>query len=160
MFQAKWTDAIHEEWIRNLLHNRPDLSRERLERTRDSMNTYILDSLVTRYEELIPSLQLPDENDRHVLAAAIRGSSSVIVTYNLKDFPESVLSSYGIEAQHPDEFILSLLQLDEEQVCETIRKQRIDLKNPPKTATDILDTFDTLGLKRTADSLRSLISSL
>jgi hypothetical protein len=53
------------------LQNRPDLSRERLERTRDSMNTHLLDSLVTGYEELIPSLQLPDENDRHVLAAAL-----------------------------------------------------------------------------------------
>lgn len=160
MFQAKWTNAIHEEWIRNLLQNRPDLSRQRLEQTRDSMNTYILDSLVTGYEELIPTLQLPDENDRHVLAAAIRGGSSVIVTYNLKDFPESALSPYGIEAQHPDSFILSLLQLDEEQVCETIRQQRLDLKNPPKTAQDVLDTFEALGLKRMVGYLRPFIEAL
>jgi hypothetical protein len=78
----------------------------------------------------------------------------------LKDFPESALSSYGIEAQHPDEFVLSLLRHDEEQVCETIRQQRLDLKNPPKTATDVLDTFETLSLKRVVGYLRSLISAL
>jgi PIN domain len=72
LFRARWTNAIHEEWILNVLENRADLSRERLERTRDLMNEHILDSLVNDYEELIPMLLLPDENDRHVLAAAIR----------------------------------------------------------------------------------------
>jgi len=61
---------------------------------------------VTGYEDLIPGLHLPDPGDRHVLAAAIRGRADVIVTMNLKDFPDAVLNSFGIEAQHPDEFIL------------------------------------------------------
>ena len=42
---------------------------------------------MTGYEDLIPGLQLPDPNDRHVLAAAIRGHADVIVTMNLRDFP-------------------------------------------------------------------------
>src|SRR5690606_33943199 len=70
-FQPKWTNAIHEEWIRNVLINRPDLSRKQLERTRQLMESHILDASVSGYESLIPFIQLPDEDDRHVLAAAI-----------------------------------------------------------------------------------------
>jgi predicted nucleic acid-binding protein len=92
LFRARWTNDIHEEWIRNVLRDRADLSRDRLERTRDLMNDHILDCLVTGYEDLIPPLQLRDADDRHVLAAAIRGRADVIVTFNGKDFPDSVLS--------------------------------------------------------------------
>lgn len=160
LFRARWTNAIHEEWIRNVLENRADLSRERLERTRDLMNEHILDSLVTGYENLIPTLNLPDEDDRHVLAAAIRGRADVIVTFNLKDFPEAMLSHYQIEAQHPDVFVLHLLNLDAVSVCTAIRKQRLDLKKPPKTAEELLDTFEEQGLKKTVTYLRPLITAL
>jgi len=95
MFRAKWSAEVHEKWIRNLLINRPDLTRAQLERTRDLMNQHALDSLVTGYEEFIPGLQLPDPGDRHVLAAAIRGRADVIVTINLKIFP--TLSSAPLE---------------------------------------------------------------
>ena len=69
------------------------------------MDRAALVALVVGYENLIPKLTLPDENDRHVLAAAIRGRAQVIVTMNLKDFPAEVLQKYDTEAQHPDEFI-------------------------------------------------------
>jgi len=74
------------------------------------MDQHATDALVTGYEELIDGLHLPDPDDRHVLAAAIRGRADVIVTCNLKDFPAGALKSYGIEAQHPDEFLLNLLR--------------------------------------------------
>lgn len=73
LFRARWSNAVHEEWISNLLKNRPDLTRQKLERTRQLMDKATLDALVEDYEDLIPGLSLPDENDRHVLAAAIRG---------------------------------------------------------------------------------------
>lgn len=76
---------VHEEWISSVLENRPDLSREKLERTRCLMDLHAPDALVTGYEPLIPTLNLPDPNDRHVLAAAIRGGVDVIVTNNIKD---------------------------------------------------------------------------
>ena len=72
LFRARWTDQIHDEWISNLSINRPDLKRRQLERTRRLMNAHVLDCLVTGYEGLIDKLKLPDPNDRHVLAAAIR----------------------------------------------------------------------------------------
>jgi len=94
LFRARWTDQIHDEWIRNVLANRPDLNRKQLERTRRLMNAHVLDCLVTGYENLIDGLTLPDPNDRHVLAAAVSADADVIVTYNLGDFP-TVIGAYG-----------------------------------------------------------------
>ena len=89
VFRAKWSAEVHEEWIRNLLINRADLTRTKLERTRQLMDKAAPDALVRGYEHLIPGLALPDPNDRHVLAAAIRAGASVIVTCNLADFSAS-----------------------------------------------------------------------
>ena len=80
LFRARWSDQIHDEWISSVLEDRPDLRREQLERTRELMNAHVRDGLVTGYEDLIDGLTLPDPEDRHVLAAAIRGSASVIGT--------------------------------------------------------------------------------
>ena len=106
LFRARWSAQIHEEWLRSLLEKRPELTRAQLERTRDLMNTSVLDSLVTGHEPLIEAIVLPDPDDRHVVAAAIRCGANAIVTYNLKDFPEAALQPLGIEAQHPDDFVL------------------------------------------------------
>ena len=86
LFAAKWTDRIHDEWTRNLLAQRPDLA-DALERTRSLMDQAVPDCLVEGYESLIEGLSLPDPDDRHVLAAAIRAGAQTIVTINLKDFP-------------------------------------------------------------------------
>lgn len=91
LFRATWSAAVHEEWIGSLLRNRPDLSREKLERTRRLMDKHAEDALVTGYEDLIPGVQLPDPNDRHVLAVAIRRRADVIVTANVRDFPLETL---------------------------------------------------------------------
>ena len=69
LFRAKWTDEIHDEWIRNVLKNRPDLTPEQLARTRALMDAAVMDCLVDGYQALVPALALPDEDDRHVLAA-------------------------------------------------------------------------------------------
>ena len=79
VYQPRWTDTIPEEWTRAVLADRPDLTREQLERTRSLMNQVDPESLVEGYEELVSSLALPDQDDRHVLAAAIAAKASVIV---------------------------------------------------------------------------------
>src|SRR5579884_2513072 len=99
LVQAKWTDEIHDEWMRNLLLRKPHIDRKKIEWTRDQMNKSVPDCLVEGYEDLIPSLDLPDPDDRHVLAAAIRCGAQTIVTENLKHFPKKELSKYGITAE-------------------------------------------------------------
>jgi len=153
LFRAKWTDDIHDEWIRNVLKNRPDLKIEQLNRTRQLMNQAVEDCLVTGYEVLIPSLSLPDPDDRHILAAAITANAEIIVSYNLKDFPKVVLEAYGIEAQHPDDFINNLLNLELELVLQAIRMQRANLKNPVIAAEELIASFEQLRLFKTAKRL-------
>jgi predicted nucleic acid-binding protein len=99
--------------MRNLLsNNRTDIKREQLERTTDLMNKSVRDCLVENYEQFEDQLMWPDNDDRHVLAAAIKCNAHAIVTFNLKDFPSSELSKYDIEAISPDEFIQNQLDLN------------------------------------------------
>jgi hypothetical protein len=155
LFRARWTDKIHEEWMRSLLADRSDLRAEQLERTRDLMNAAVLDCLVTGYEETIESLTLPDADDRHVLAAAIVGQAGVIVTLNLKDFPPKALQPYGIEPQHPDEFIDRLFELDPDAVFAAVKEQRQSLKKPPKSVDEFLALAAFAGLPKTLARLRT-----
>jgi hypothetical protein len=155
LFQARWTNAIHEEWMRNVLADRPDLRRDQLERTRDLMNAHVEYCLVEGYETLIPGLTLPDPDDRHVLAAAIRAGATVLVTFNLSDFPPEVLQPLGIEAQHPDDFIGHFLDVSPGTVCAAAKRQRESLKNPPKTVEEYLATLARLALPQTVIRLQS-----
>src|SRR5438874_1882201 len=109
VYSPRWTDAIHEEWIGSVLKHRPDLSRTQLERTRRLMDQIDPLCLVSDYERYIGDIALPDSDDRHVVAAAIVAKASVIVTFNLADFPDKSLNHYGIRALHPDVFLCSLL---------------------------------------------------
>jgi len=152
LFAAKWTDEIHDEWTRNLLSNRPELE-EQIKRTRTLMDNAVPDCLVTNYEPLVSNLSLPDPNDRHVLAAAIRSGAQIIVTFNLKDFPEDVLSAYDIEAMHPDVFIEHQLDLHQPLVISTVKQHRASLKRPPRTAEEYLETLSTQGLVVTSGIL-------
>ena len=124
LFKAKWSEDIHREWIEALMRNKPHRDRAALKRTQGLMNHATRDSLVTGYKALIPSLELPDPNDCHVLAAAIVGRCDVIVTQNLKDFPEEALEPYGIETLHPDGFLSNHLALAPGPFCSAFRKAR------------------------------------
>lgn len=152
LFAAKWTDRIHEEWIRSLVAKRPELE-PRLSRTRELMNTAVPDSLVTGYERFIDLVELPDPNDRHVVAAAIRSTAQMIVTNNLKEFPASALQPYDIEAVHPDDFVVKQLDLSEGAVVQVAHSHRAALRNPPKSPDEYLDTLRSQGLIATADRL-------
>lgn len=156
LFRARWSERIHEEWLRSVRRDRPDLTPEQLQRTRELMDLAVPDCLVTGYEGLIENLNLPDPDDRHVLAAAIRCQAGVIVTYNLKDYPQAALASHGIEAQHPDDFISHLHDLAPAAVCAAVRGQREALKNPPCSVRELLDTFLSLGLAGSVARLESM----
>lgn len=160
LVQAKWTEAIHDEWTKNVLKQRPDLKPEQLKRTRVLMNAHVRDSIVEGYEHLIPCLRLPDPNDRHVLAAAICCQANVILTWNLKDFPSPVLAVYGIQAENPDSFLSDLLDRQPGAFCKSVQQHRASLKNPPKTVRDYLKTLSGQGLKHTVKKLRHFAKTI
>ncbi len=156
IFRAKWTDLIHDEWTRNLLIKRPALNADRLARLRVLMNENVPDAVVTNFEDLIPTLELPDPDDRHVLAAAIIAKAEMIVTFNLKDFPDTILTKYGIAAQHPDGFIGNLVGRYPLQVLQSIETILDRLKHPPQTFDHYLETLANQGLLTSVTLLRDL----
>ncbi len=160
LVRARWTEVIHDEWVRNVLADNPALSPARLARTRTLMNEAVRDCLVTGYEGLIETLMLPDPDDRHVLAAAIHANADIILTFNLKDFPVAVLANHDIKPLHPDEFLVSLLDTVPGPVCAVVKAQREGLRNPPKTAEEVLATLENQGLPQAVARLRPFVDLL
>jgi predicted nucleic acid-binding protein len=153
LVQGKWTDEIHDEWIRNLSKNE-GIPIEQLTRTRSLMDRAVLDCLVTDYADRIPKLQLPDPDDRHVLAAAIECEASVIVTKNLDDFPQIYLNQFGIDATHPDEFVQVLLDDEPDVVLQAMREQRAAYRDPALSAEEFVAALERCELEEAAKVLR------
>lgn len=160
VFRAKWTAEIHREWISALLRKEPYRDRAKLERTRDLMDRATRDCLIVGYENKIDELQLPDPDDRHVLAAAIIGECDKIITSNLRDFPESETAPHGIHVQHPDEFLSIFLELAPIRFCDSVRKIRSRLKAPPMSVQDYFTALSQSGLDSTVEKLIGFSESL
>lgn len=157
-FRARWSVEIHREWVNALLRNQPALDRLRLERTVSLLNQAVPDCLVTGYEHLIAHLELPDPNDRQVLAAAIYSGAQAIVTLNLKDFPREQLDGFGIVARHPDDFVLDLAGLEPGSVITVAKQQRAALKQPPFMPEAFVDCLCRQGLPGVAAFLDDAIN--
>lgn len=154
LYRARWTEQIHDEWTRNLLANRPDLSKDKLQRVCQLMNQHVPDCLVDGYVPLIDGIELPDDDDRHVVAAAIKGQAEGIITFNLKDFPDEQLSSLGLSAIHPDEFLSDMFELDPSKSVLAAQNQRRSLKNPPLTAAEYLEVLQKQKFPTLVSKLR------
>lgn len=152
---ARWSDAILDEVFRNLAADRPDLDRSRLAVTRARMNAAVLDVVVPSNAETLERVTgLPDPDDRHVVATAIDAGASVVVTFNVRDFPAAVLEPIGVSALHPDDFVGDLFTEHPDALTHVIRSQAADLRNPPRTVGDVLDALERCGLPRLATAVR------
>ncbi len=158
LVRARWTDQILDECFRSIKANRPDLTDAQLNRTRSLMNLAVRDCLVTGFEGLIAGITLPDVDDRHVVAAAVRVGAQVIVTSNLKDFPSKDLAPLGIEAQAPDDFVLNLIDLAPGTVASIVNEQASALKAPPQTRGQLLERLLENGLIGSVAKLRELFA--
>jgi hypothetical protein len=124
------------------------------------MNTAVMDCIVENYEALEVAMRLPDEDDRHVLAAAVHSGADAIVTMNLKDFPSNELEKYDIEVLHPDDFLHFQFELSEAAFLSAVQRIIKRLKNPPVTAAEYLETLEKQGLPKTVGALREFESVL
>jgi hypothetical protein len=116
------------------------------------VNDAIRDVTVTGYEHLIDQLDLPDADDRHVLAAAIQAEAEVIVTRNLRDFPADRLNAWGVQAQHPDDFLAGLHQ-DHPNALSGIVAAIARTWDNGATPDDVLDRL-AVDTPRSADLVR------
>lgn len=155
LYAAKWSTAIEDEWMRNLEARRPEL-KGRLDTRRDAMRCAVPDWEVasTAWNALAPTIRLPDAGDAHVLAAAIAGHADCIVTSNLRHFPTKALEPWGIEAIHPDDFLVAQLDLDEFATLAAFRDMRLRLKAPAMDAEAFVAALEKNGLVATAERLR------
>ena len=154
LFQAKWSSDIHRELMKTFGSKRLDLDPATIQRMWLEMNFYFPNALITDYEHLIDDADLPDPDDRHVLAAARHGHCDTIITQNLRDFPVEILKPFGIEVYHPDDFLLVFLETYPDGFLSAIRAIRARLKNPPYTLDAYLANLSQLNLDKTVTELR------
>lgn len=153
--QAKWTEQILDEMFAALKRNRPDLDPAKLDRTRSLMATAVRDWKVTGYEPLVDSVKLPDPDDRHVLAAAIRARAQLIVTSNVRHFPVDELHKWDIEPKSPDAFVRDQIGLDRAVVYAAVQQIADSWRNPPGSPDDVLDRLERAGLGVSVAELRA-----
>ena len=157
LFHARWSERIQDEWVRSLLKRRPELDEAALRRTCELMAAAVPDSVVHGWQSIELGLTgLPDADDRHVLAAAICGHADAIVSFNLADFPLAALAPYGVEVQHPDDFVLNQLDLNPIAVLKSIKAMRARWRNPQLSADDLATALERLQLPLVAARLRDV----
>lgn len=151
LVRARWTHQILDECFRSVLRLRPELE-EPLRRTRELMIPAVPDCMVHGHE----SLTLPDQDGRHVLAAAIRSGAEAIVTLNLDDFPREVLAQYQVDARHPDDFLVELIDAAPGVLAAVVARQAGDLRSPPRSVDELLETLRGVGLPMSVARLKEL----
>jgi predicted nucleic acid-binding protein len=157
LYHARWSERIQDEWVRSLLRRRPELDAAALQRTCALMVQAVPDSLVQGWQRIEPGLtDLPDAGDRHVLAAAICGHADAIVTFNLADFPAEALAPFGVEALHPDDFLLNQLDLNPIAALKAIKAMRARWRQPPLSALGLAAAIEKLQMPLVAARLREV----
>lgn len=160
LVDARWSREIHDEWIRNLAARRPELSAERLTRTRDLMDRVLRDANVTGHLVHVPTITLPDPDDRHVVAAAIEARASVIITWNLRDFPAAALRPFGLRKSSPDAFLMDLYAAAPDLVIAAAAGARANLRESAHSAADFVDALRRQKLKRFAEVVSGRMGDL
>lgn len=154
LYDARWTDEIHDEWMRNLLANVPAIPPERLQITRQLMEAALPGARVDGFHRHIDGLSLPDPDDRHVLAAAIEANASLILTWNLRDFPAGALKKHGLVRQTPDTFLAHLYDLAPELIVASLANARRNLSKSGVSADGFLDLLKEQGIIQLEKRLR------
>lgn len=155
LFTPKWSQHIFTEW--ETVMRRKGVPEEEITKRISRVNEAFPDAGVKNYAALIEGLKLPDADDRHVLAAAIKTNANIIVTNNLKDFPLEYLSSYGLSAKSADDFLTDIIDLNHDVAIEAFKEMVFYRRNPAMDEYQVLDELRNNGLKNTADYLHTLI---
>ena len=160
LVDARWTDEIHGEWMRNLVASVPGIPIERLEITRKLMNDALPDATVTGYQAHIEIVTLPDPDDRHVVAAAITAGASIILTWNVRDFPTGQLKRHGLLRQTPDAFLTDLYDKAPDLTVASLANARRNLSKTRVSVSGFIDILKNQRLNRLAASLKKHLNDL
>lgn len=155
LYTPKWSEHIFDEWKRVMIEK--GVTEEEANKRIAKANKAFPDALVQNYKGLIESLELPDQDDRHVLAAAIKTNANLIVTNNIKDFPENYLQSFSLSAKSADDFLTDIIDLNQEQAVVAFKEMVLNKKNPKQDEFEVLNLLRNAGLKDTANYLHALL---
>lgn len=155
LYTPKWSATIFREWKAVMI--RKEVTDQEAEKRVQRANSAFPDALVSNYESLITHLTLPDENDRHVLAAAIKSNADIIVTNNLKDFPKDYLSSFGVSAKSADDFLTDIIDLNPDIAIKAFKEMVLNRKNPNMDEFEVLESLRRVGLFDTANYIHALL---
>jgi hypothetical protein len=146
LVEARWTEEIHDEWIRNLAAGASAVPIERLQNTRRLMDNVLPTAMVSGYENHIPKVNLPDPNDRHVVAAGIAADASIILTWNLRHFPAKELKKFGLRRETPDAFLSGLYDKVPDLTVGSLANARRNLTKTRVSASDFIKILDNQKL--------------
>jgi predicted nucleic acid-binding protein len=155
-YRPIWSQRILDETKWAIVRIHPEIDPERVDWRLQQMNAAFEDARIEGWEQVCAGLDLPDPDDRHVWAAAIKGGAQTIVTFNVKDFPSDRLSTTSIVATHPDDFLLDQLDLYPAVALQVLQEQAGDLMSPPSDLADVLNRLQRCGVPRFADEVRLL----
>ena len=155
LFTPKWSKHIFDEW-RRIMKEKGINDNEISKRVSNAERAFP-DAFVTNYDNLIEALALPDKNDRHVMAAAIKTNANVIVTNNLKDYPNDYLQSFGLTAKKPDDFLTDIIDLNHKIAMDAFQRMVMNRQSPNLDEFQVLDRLRNTGLSDTANYLHSLL---
>lgn len=153
--EPRWSDGVQDEWIRKLLAGRPD-QVQALARTWALMDRALPEARSHGHEPLVPTLVLPDPDDRHVLAAALHSGADVLLTFNLKDFPAASVPGEVLLVTHPDSWLVDVMAQDGELTLTVVRELLAALRSPSLKVADLAEALDRLTLTRTAEVIQAL----
>lgn len=146
LLRPVWSAGVLEEWRRSLKRRHTDLDDTKVDQLQQLMLEHFPDAMVEGYEPFIEALELPDPDDRHVLAAAIVGKCHGIITANTKHFPDNAVRPHQLEIVHPDDFIVNIIDIDETKALTACRNHRAAMTKSAPTQDEYLDRFRTCGL--------------
>jgi predicted nucleic acid-binding protein len=153
LYTPLWSDRILDEMTRNLVEHR--LTDAQAASINQAMRFAFEEAEVDAGEiERLEPAMTNEAKDRHVLAAAVAADSELVVTLNLDDFPPEACEPVGVEAVHPDDFLLDLHDLAPEAVRAALEQQAGDL-HPPWPLEQLLEALATAGVPRFVATVRS-----
>lgn len=138
LYRPLWSERVLDEMVDAIGTVHPELASGQPRSRANAMQSAFEDACVTGWESMEDSISLPDRNDRHVVAAAVRGRADTLVTFNLQDFPRTALKSMDLEVQHPDEFLLNQLDLEPDLTIRTLQLQAAATQRPTVSMKQLL----------------------
>lgn len=155
LYTPKWSNHIFDEWKSVMI--RKGIPLDEVNKRINKANLAFPDALVQNYEVILGSLKLKDPDDCHVLAAAITINADVIVTNNLKDFPEDYLETFGLKVKSADDFLTDIIDLNHEEALKAFKEMVLNKKKPELNEYEVLDQLRKNGLIETANYLHALL---